>query len=59
MKKNTKFYFIKSLDMTNTGGPYIPQGTKGRVLIKRRDGRIFVDIEGFGKSQLSSYIKEN
>ena len=58
MKNTTKFtknglcMTNKDLDMRKTGGPFIPAGTIVMVLIRRRDGRLWIDSKQFGKRHL-------
>jgi len=50
--KNQTVFLVEELDMTATGGPKIPANTLATVLIRRCDGRLWVDILGFGKRHL-------
>jgi hypothetical protein len=62
MKKNAKFTLVEDMNLTSTGGPLIPKGTQGQVLIRRRDGRFWVNIFQFGRRHLNSWdsrIREN
>lgn len=55
MKKNTKFTFVEDVDMTSSGGPLIPKGAQGQVLVRRRDGRIWVNVFNFGQRHFNSW----
>ena len=52
VKKNDLFITIEDMDLRKTGGPFIPRRTQGNVVTKRRDGRIWVYIKGFGYRHL-------
>lgn len=36
IKKDALFELIQDIDMRSTGGPFLPAGTKGKVLVKHR-----------------------
>jgi hypothetical protein len=38
--------------MTKTGGPLIPKNSLATVLVRRRDGRLWVNVHNFGRRHL-------
>ncbi len=41
------------LDMTATGGPFIPRGTRALIMRRRRDGQsCWVNVYGYGQREL-------
>lgn len=43
-KKGQTVRTVKDMNLTKTGGPFIPKGSVGEVLMVHRDGRIGVDL---------------
>ena len=57
--KNGLYATARKIDMSKTGGPIIPKGICVRVLIRRRDGRLWVDPGiVFGKRHLYQHDLE-
>jgi hypothetical protein len=44
IKKNQTVWVARTLDLRSTGGPLIPEFAMAKVLIRRRDGRLWVDF---------------
>jgi hypothetical protein len=40
--------------LRKTGGPLIPKGTQCMVQIRRRDGRLWVSVQGFDHRHLNA-----
>jgi hypothetical protein len=49
-------FVAKKMDLRKTGGPFIPKNTLATVLVRRRDGRVWVDIHEFGQRHV--YAKD-
>ena len=50
--KNQVLKTALRIDMRGTGGPNIPKGTPVTVKIRRHDGRLWVDVHGYGQRHL-------
>ena len=48
IKKNQYVFMSRTIDCRRTGGPLIPEFSVAKVLIRRRDGRLWVDLEDNG-----------
>ena len=57
-KKGSTFIIKADIDFRSSGGPLIEKGTKGKVLIVRRDSdECWVEIDGIGRRRLhNQYI---
>jgi len=53
MKKNSVIELVRDIDCSKTGGPIMRKGTKGVVNLKKRDGTIWIQLEGFGTRHLN------
>ena len=54
-KKYARFQIAHDLDLRGTGGPFIPKGTRGTVLVVRCGENkevVWVDLDGFGHRHL-------
>jgi len=54
-KKYARFQITHDIDLRGTGGPFIPKGTRGTVMVVRRGegrGSVWADIDGFGHRHL-------
>lgn len=52
-KLNEVVRITHNIDMTDTGGPYIPLGTRARILRRRKSGQsVWVDVYGYGQREL-------
>jgi hypothetical protein len=47
-KKGQKAFVARTIDLRKTGGPLIPEFALATVLIRRRDGRLWVDLKDNG-----------
>lgn len=50
--KHQLVFIRRDLDMTKTGGPLIPKNSLATVLVRRRDGRLWVNVHNFGRRHL-------
>jgi len=50
--KNRRFKLKNKLDMRGTGGPLLPKGTLGTVLIVRKTGELWVKLDRFDTRHL-------
>lgn len=50
--KNRRFKVKRKLDMRRTGGPLLPKGTLGTVLIVRATGELWVKLDKFDTRHL-------
>lgn len=48
IKKGQYVYVARTIDCRKTGGPLIPEFALAKVLIRRRDGRLWVDLGEYG-----------
>lgn len=48
IKKNQTVYVARTIDLRYTGGPIIPEFALAKVLVCRRDGRLWVDLKDNG-----------
>jgi hypothetical protein len=51
--KNSRVALVGELDLRSTGGPCMPQGSLGKVVIVRRTGELWVLMDQFGHMHLS------
>lgn len=47
--KHQTVFFREDMDLRATGGPLIAKNTLACVLVRRRDGRLWVNVHGFGQ----------